>query len=122
MSLILLIRVIVERKEEDSQHLLQYGFIFSDEQDGISNKEFFNYNVSDTDIGWLDVCQDRDFGPNRTIIALAPAGNTIVNAVKTSLEKTVRPLGMTPQIYNSREEIMIIVGSSKYERDGVPGI
>ena len=71
---------------------------------------------------WLEFCKDKGYGPDRTIIALAPTGNALVTAVKSTMETDLATYGLTVQTYESRDAIRKILESSSYEKDGNPGI
>ena len=121
MLILLMSRLIFNKKEIDSTHLFQDGYLWYDQNNGAS-QDFGDISLLRSDKSFFKFCQNRGFGPDRTIVALAPAGNTYINDIKTSLDSDLASYGLTVQIYDSRQAILDILEDSDYEKDGNPGI
>ena len=68
---------------------------------------------------------NRNFGPDRTKIALAPSGDPMITEIKNAIEGDLASqgwTGLTVELYSSRDAIMDVIEGSNYEKDGVPGI
>ena len=101
--------------------MFDQGFIWYDRNQGEKQQEFFDFKIFNESIDWFKHCKDRQYGPDRPVIALAPQGNSLIERVKLSLDNDISSFGLRTQLYESREEIFNILSSSNYERDGVPG-
>ena len=90
------------------------------------NKDFLVYTkFQNPDLENFYYCLDRDFGPDRTKIALAPSGDSMITEIKDAIEADMEDqgwTGLTVELYSSRDEIMDIISDSNYEKNGVPGI
>lgn len=121
MLIILMLRQIFSKTSEQPAHHLTDGYIWYDKNYG-SGQTFMGYTIFDTNTKWFNYCTKRNYGPDRTVIALAPSGNSIVEAVKTTLNADLASYGFTVKTYASRDEIWSTLSSSSYELDGVAGI
>ena len=122
MLIILLLRIVIIKVIKDPEHLFSISYIWNDSQDGVANKDFFNLISFDNSTKWFEQCKNRNYGPDRTIIALAPSGNSIVTAVKATLDADLVPFGLKTKVYESRDEIRQVLEASSYEKDGNAGI
>lgn len=122
MACVLILRLVLEKTERQPYHLLDTGFIWYDRTSTASGQDFFGYTIFNSDVEWFDYCFDRDLGQDRTRIALAPAGNTLVNTLKTRLETDLSSYSFTVELFDSRDDIMSTISASGYEQNGVPGI
>ena len=121
MFIVLILRLSFQKKEKEPSHLLGQGYIWYDKNYG-SGQSFLGYTIFDTSVDWGSYCIDRGYGPDRTVIALAPSGNAVVTAVKATIEADFASYGLTVQLYESRDAIINVVGGENYEKDGNPGI
>jgi len=120
--LLLILRFAIKKKDKDSRHLFDYGFIWNDYNDGIANKDFMDFETFSDDNDWYTHCIDRNYGPNRNIVALAPSGNSIITSVKQTIDQDLVQYNLTTQLFSSREDIMKVIEASSYEKDGNTGI
>ena len=74
---VLILRLSITKKATGPDHLLSQGTIWNDNFNGPSSgQDFLGYTrLSDTGLENFRYCLDRDFGPDRTMIALASSGN-----------------------------------------------
>ena len=127
MALVLALRLSVKKNDKGPDHLLDKGIIWNDAFNGPSTgQDFLGYskNISE-EVDDFYYCTDRDFGPDRTKIALAPEGNPMITEIKNAIEYDLNEYGwtdLTVELYSSRDAIMDIISDSNYEKDGVPGI
>lgn len=127
MLLILIFRLSLPSKEKTSEHLLSAGWLWYDTgADTGNNKDFMGFtdpiNAGGGDSYFFSKCKNRNLGPDRTVIALAPSGNSIITNIKTRLDADLASYGLTTQLYSSRDAIMDVIGGEDYEKDGNPGI
>ena len=117
-------RLLVKKSERESSHQFNLGHLWFDTQDGqtAATKEFGGFSLPASSNEWISYCIDRDYGPDRSIIALAPSSSSIVTSVQTTLNADLAGAGLTVELYASREEIRKVLESSSYEKDGNPGI
>jgi hypothetical protein len=120
MLLVLMMRFIFTKKEKGPDSLLGEGYIWYDQSTSASN--FGGYTIFDTDVSWLKYCFNREDTNDRSKIALAPSGNSVIAAIKTQLESDLASYGFSVELYESRDAIMEIIDANNYEKDGVPGI
>ena len=126
VALVLLMRVLMSKSEKSSDHQFNMGHIWYDRRGTTTNdaaKEFLGYtmfNSNTTD--WMKYCLDRGYGPDRSIVALAPSSSTIVQNVKASLDADLAAYNLTTQLYGSRADIFDVLNSGSYEKDNNPGI
>jgi len=121
MLILLLLRVAFNKKDVDPESLFQDGFLWYDQNNG-AGQAFGDNALLRTNGRFFDLCTDREYGPDRPIVALAPTGNSYVNDIKASLDSDLASYGLTARIYDSRQAIMDILESSDYEKDDNPGI
>ena len=121
MLIVLMFRQIFSKTNQDPAHNLTDGYIWYDKNYG-SSQTFMGYTIFKTNTNWFSYWTKRSYGPNRTIIALAPSGNAIVEAVKSTLTSDLASYGFTIKTYASRDEIWSTMSSSSYEMDGNAGI
>ena len=121
MFIVLILRLSLKKTEKGPNHLLDQGYIWYDKNYG-SGQSFLGYTIFDTSVNWGSYCVGRSYGSDRTVIALAPSGNAVVNAVKATIEADFAAYGLTVQLYDSRDAIMNVIGGENYEKDGNPGI
>lgn len=115
------------KKEKDPHHLLTDGHIWYDDYNGpTSGQDFFGYTkFDDLTMERFKYCFNRGFGPDRSIIALAPSGNSMIAEIKAAIENDLTDMGwttITVQEYASRDAIIDVIKSSSYEKDNNPGI
>jgi hypothetical protein len=124
MFMLLVTRLLFSKKERGPDTLLDRGYVWYDNNNPTagSNYDFMNYTSFNTSVDWFEYCTDRDDGPDRTIIALAPSGNALVADIKASLDAQFAATDLTVQLYESRDAIMDIIGASNYEKDDSTGI
>lgn len=122
MFIVLILRFAFTKTERDPYHQLGSGYLWYDRSSTATDQAFMGYALFGTYKDWFRYCKDREDTADRTIIALAPSGNPIINSIKTRLDTDLAPYGLTVKLYNSRDEIMNIIGASGYEKDGNPGI
>ena len=125
--LVLILRLSISKKSTGPDHLLTQGTIWNDNFNGpTTGQDFFGYTrLSDPEFENFNYCLDREFGPDRTKIALAPSGNSMITEIKNAIENdfsTQGWAGLTVELYSSRDAIIDIISDSNYEKDGVPGI
>jgi hypothetical protein len=111
------------KNEKGPDHLFDKAAIWYDQYN--NGQPFFDYNIFSSKFNWLGYCQDREYGPDRTIIALAPTGNSIVTQIKSTIEQDLVANGrndLIVKIYESRDAIFDIMKDSNYEKDDNPGI
>lgn len=116
-----MMRFIFSKDKVSETHLYSAGFVWYDRVNNAGNN-FLDYTMFNSNAEWFKHCKSRDFGPDRTIVALAPSGNTYVNDIKTILDSDLASYGLTVKIYSSRDAIMDVIEDSDYEKDGNPGI
>ena len=121
MFIILILRLSFSKSDKGPDHQLTDGYIWYNKNYG-SGQTFLNYTIFDTSTSWFAYWKNRDYGPDRTVIALAPSGNAVISAIKTTLEADLGSKGVTVKLYSSRNAIMDVIGSNSYEKDGNPGI
>jgi hypothetical protein len=122
--MILMMRFAFEKKDKGPDSLLSDGYIFYDRSTTSTNVGFAGYTLFDTSVDWFSYCTNREDTPDRTVIALAPSGNTVINSIKARIEADfiTYNYSYTVQTYTSRDEIMDIIDANDYEKDGNPGI
>jgi hypothetical protein len=116
-----MMRFIFTKKNEAESHLFTTGFVWYDRVNNAGN-DFLDYSIFNANSDWFGYCTDRGYGPDRTIVALAPSGNPYINDIKTILDSDLASYGLTTKIYTSRDAIMDVIKDSDYEKDGSPGI
>ena len=121
MLIVLIFRLAFSKTNKDPYHQLTSGYIWYDKNSG-SGQSFLGYTIFDTSTNWLQYCKNRSYGPDRTVIALAPSGDSIISSIKTTIEADFGSKGYTVKLYSSRDAIMNVVSSSTYEKDGNSGI
>ena len=82
----------------------------------------FDFLFAFDSTSWFRNWKYRIYGPDRTVVALAPSGNAIINSIKSTIEADLGSKGVIVKLYSSRDEIMNVMSSSTYEKDGAPGI
>ena len=66
------------------------------------------------------VLQTPNLWSDRTVVALAPSGNSIIDSINSTIETDLGSQGITVKLYSSRDEIFNIMSAFTYEKDGVP--
>lgn len=124
MLILLITRFLFSKTEKGPDTLLSRGYVWYDQNNpsASSNYDFLDYKLFNTDVSWFNYCANRDSGPDRTIVALAPSGNAIINDIKASLDVDLASYNLTVQVYESRDAIMKVIGGSSYEKNGEDGI
>jgi hypothetical protein len=124
MLMVLLLRFAFQKEEKGPDSLLDDGYIFYDRSTTTASVDFAGYTFFNNNTNWFSYCINREDTPDRTIIALAPTGNTVINAIKVRLEADFLTYNHTFTVvtYTSRDEIMEIIGADTYEKDGTAGI
>ncbi len=118
-------RLLISKKKQDSEHQFGLGHLWYDREGTTTanaTREFLGFETFAADNEWLRHCKGREFGPDRTIIALAPAGNSIITGVKASLDADLADYNHTTQVFNTRKEIFDVLSAGSYEKDGNAGI
>jgi hypothetical protein len=113
--------MIFAKDEIAETHLFSNGYVWYDRVNNAGN-DFLDYTMFNSFNSWFSYCKGRGYGPDRTIVALAPTGNAYINDIKTILDSDLATYGLTAKIYSSRDAIMNIIEDSDYEKDGNPGI
>ena len=119
----LILRFAFSKGETGPNHLLDDGVIWYDQYN--NGQPFFDYTLFNNETEWFKYCTDREYGPDRTIIALAPSGDSMISEIKSTIESDLAAINITQLSvveYSSRDAIFDLLKSSSYEKNGQPGI
>lgn len=115
------------KNESGPFHLLSSNQVWYDDTNGpATGQNFLGYTAFENadELRNFKYCTDREYGPDRSIIALAPEGNSMINEIKAAIEADIlnQSFSLSVKVYQSRDEIMELISSKNYEKDGSDGI